>query len=228
MYDNEEEIKKKRRNLLIGIGVVVGLILLLLLLIVVGSSGGDGGDTKQNKEIKCELEVTKGTLGSDGTYVSEVTVEFKSIQKISEEYAIKKSIGTSDNARNKETYTITKSGTYPLNGYVQDEMGNKGTCSLTVKVSLSEPTCELEITEGTEGEDGWYTSDVEVAFKTMSSNSESSKIVKYYMEEEAVSLDDEEEEITRADIQNESSRLVRDFKEGTKEQSLREQEQEQK
>lgn len=197
MYDNEEEIKKKRRNLLIIIGVVVLAIILLLILIV--SSGSSNNDKPPvEKELGCTLEVTEGTQGSNGTYVSQVVVGFKNVEVVSEEYQVTATIGTSDSPRNKETYTITKSGTYNLNGYVQDEMGNKGTCSLQVVVSLSEPSCELEVKSGTLGDNDWYKSDVEVGFKTMSSNSEATKIEKYYLEEDSVSLDDGEE-VTKAD-----------------------------
>ncbi len=203
MYDNEEEIKKKRRNLLIIIGVVIAAILLLLILIV--SSSGKGGDDggNGNKELGCELEVVEGTLGANGTYTSQVTVGFKRIDVISDKYNVEVKIGTSEtNARKKDTYTITKSGTYPLVGFVQDEMGNKGSCSLEVKVSLSEPSCELEVKSGTLGENGWYSSDVVVGFKTMSSNSEDTKIEKYYLEEETVTLD-EGDEVERADNKKE-------------------------
>ena len=206
MYDNEEEIKKKRRNLLIVIGLVVVSILLLLILIISKSGSGKGGEV-ENKELGCTLEVSEGTMGSNGTYTSQVVVSFKEVQVVSEEYRVTGTIGTSDSPRNKETYTITKSGTYNLNGYVKDEMGNQGTCSLEVKVSLSEPSCELEIKKGTVGQNGWYTTDVEVGFKTMSSNSEATKIEKYYLEEEIVSLDDEEE-VTRADNNNKASETL--------------------
>ena len=198
MYDNEEEIKRKRRNLLITIGVVIVVIILLLILIV--SGGSKGGDPPTEKKMGCELEVTEGTQGPNGVYTTQVTVGFKNIDKVSDKYQVDAKIGTTENnPRNKETYTITKSGTYQLNGYVKDERGNSGTCSIEVKVSLSEPSCELEIKSGTLGSEEWYTTDVEVGFKTMSSNSEEVKIEKYYLEEEIVSLDDEEEEVTRAD-----------------------------
>ena len=196
MYDSEEEIKRKRRNLFLIIGIV--LVVIFILLIIIISNSGSKKTQKEPAKMGCELEVKEGVAGANGTYSTQVMVGFKRIDVINKDYSLKSTIGTTDSPRNKETYTITKSGTYSLNGYVQDEMGNKGTCSINVVVSLSEPTCELEIKNGTEGENGWYTTDVEVGFKTMSSNSEATKIVKFYLEEEAVSLETGED-VTRAD-----------------------------
>ena len=116
------------------------------------SGGSKGGDTPTEKKMGCELEVTEGTQGPNGVYTTQVTVGFKNIDKVSDKYQVDAKIGTTENnPRNKETYTITKSGTYQLNGYVKDERGNSGTCSIEVKVSLSEPSCELEIKSGTLG-----------------------------------------------------------------------------
>ena len=197
MYDSEEEIKRKRRNLFIIIGVVVAIIFILLILIV-SNSGKKSNNKEPEKKMGCELEVKEGVAGSNGTYTTQVVVGFKRIDVIKKEYSLKSTIGTTDSTRNKDTYTITKSGTYTLNGYVSDEMGNKGTCSIEVVVSLSEPSCELEVKSGTLGDNDWYKTDVEVGFKTMSSNSEATKIVRYYMEEEVLSLETGEE-VTRAD-----------------------------
>ena len=197
MYDTEEEIRKRRRNLLIIIGVVVLLILLLLIFILSKGTKKKKIDN-DNKEITCVLEVKSGNVGADNVYSSETEVGFKSITGISKEYEITKStIGTTDNARNTDTYKITKSGTYKLHGYVQDAAGNKGTCDLDVVVNLTEPTCELEVKKGTLGDDGWYTTDVEVGFKSMSSNSTITSIAKYYIEKQVVDIDSSQ--VVRAD-----------------------------
>lgn len=180
MYDNEEEISKKRRRLVISIIVVIILIIILLLFLFVR------GKTKKpvtSKVPTCELEVKEGKLGANDTYITEVVVGFKSVTPISESVPIKKStVGTSDNSRNKDTYTITKKGNVTVNGYVRDANGNIGTCSIKVNVNPSQPTCELEVKEGTLGNDDWYRSDIVVGFKSMETNSETSKIEKYYIE----------------------------------------------
>lgn len=190
MYDNEEEIKRKRRNLLIIIGIVVLLIILLLIFLVTRGSGKKKPDA--SKQISCELEIKNAQPGSDGAYHQSVEVGFKSINLISNEpeYAIQKStVGTTDNSRNKDTYTTQGSGNYTLHGYIQDKSGNKGTCDISFEVRLSNPTCELEVVKGTKGSNGWYKSDVVVGFKSMDANSETASIVKYYIEKEIVDMD---------------------------------------
>lgn len=190
MYDNEEEIKRKRRNLLIIIGVVAFLILLLLIFIFTRGSKKKT-PTNQDVALQCELGVVDGIKPNEsGVYTQEVTVEFKNITMVSKDaQLIKQKIGTTDNSRNKEQYTIRSSGNYSLYGYVQDSDGRTGTCEIKIKVNLASPTCELEVTEGTLGENGWYKSDVTVGFKTMNSGDSSSRIVKYYIEKDTIDLD---------------------------------------
>lgn len=196
MYDDEEEIKKKRRKLIIIIVVIIILIILLLLFLL---TRGSGKKPTTAKELACELEVRSGTLGADGSYSTAVEVGFKSITAVSPEIEItKKTVGTSDNARNKETYTINKKGNIKVYGYVQDAAGNKGTCSLEVNVNPSEPTCELEVLSGTLGDNGWYKTDVVVGFKTKDSNSETATIEKYYLEKKTTEL--ETDKVIRGEV----------------------------
>ncbi len=207
MYDTEDEIKKKRRILLIIIGVVALLIILLLIVIFTRGSGKKK-PTYDNEEITCVLEVKSGTVGANGIYSTETEIGFKSITGISKDYEITKStIGTTDNARNTDTYKITKSGTYKLHGYVQDAAGNKGTCDLDVVVNLTEPTCELEVKNGTLGENGWYKTDVEVGFASMNSNSSITSIAKYYIEKQVVDMDTSK--VIRADEPTESTDTIK-------------------
>ena len=193
MYDNEDEIKRKRRNLLIIIGIVVLLIILLLIFLATRKTKKPIQDDS-NKSISCVLEVKNGvTPNANNIYTKEIEVGFKEIVPIKTNdtaYEIqKKTVGTTDNSRNTETYKITKSGVYQLHGYVQDKAGNKATCDLSVTVNLSQPTCELEVKTGTLGSNNWYISDVEVGFKSMNTNSDTANIVKYYIEKELTDLD---------------------------------------
>lgn len=201
MYDNEDEIKKKRRKLFIIIAVIVLIIIILLIFLL--TRGNNKKPTNENKELKCELEVKSGTLGENGVYTSAVEVGFKSITAVSKDIEItKNTVGINDNSRNKETYTITKQGTVTVYGYIQDAAGNKGTCSLEVKVDPSVPTCELEVKSGTLGTNDWYTTDVEVGFKSMDTNSETAKIEKFYLEKEVLAI--EADEVVRSEIPNEN------------------------
>lgn len=189
MYDDEEEIKKKRRKLIITIVVIVLLIVILLIFLF---TRGSGKGPAKTKELGCVLKV-EGTLGPDGIYTSAVEVKFESITAISPEIEItKKTIGTSDNARNKETYKLSKPGKTTVYGYVQDAAGNRGTCNIEVNLNPTEPTCELEVVSGTLGTNEWYTTDVVVGFKTKNSNSETTTIEKYYIEQKKTELDTNE------------------------------------
>lgn len=187
MYDDEEEIKRKRRKLIIAIVVIVVLIILLLIFIF----SRTGNKKPTTKELACELEVKSGTKGKDGIYTTAVEVGFKSITAVSKDIQIvQNTVGTSDNARNKETYTVSKKGTVKVYGYVKDAAGNKGTCSIEVKVNPSKPTCNLEVKSGTLGENGWYKSNVVVNMKEMNSNNEDTQITKYYITKKTTKLED--------------------------------------
>lgn len=204
MYDNEEEIRRKRRRLFIIIGVIAVLILILIIILIARATA-NSKPKNDNEELACGLIVTKGTHNAQNIYTSEVVVEFdeSEFKLISEDYPLtKKKIGINDNARNTDTYTITKSGNYKLHGYIQDSAGNRATCDLDITVNISEPTCELEVLSGTLGENEWYITDVEIGFKTMTTNSDTSSIVKYYIEKDNTSIN--EGEIIRAEQPQES------------------------
>ena len=214
MYDNEDEIKQKRRKLLI-IAIASVLVFIILIIILISRSGSSKKNrTPVTGELTCELEVSEGIQpGPDGIYNQAIEVVFKSANPISNDYPIiKKTIGTADNIRNTETFRIFKTGIYRLNGYVQDAAGNKGTCSIEVEVSLSHPECELEVSRGTLGDNNWYVTNVEVSFKSITTNSSSTSIAKYYILEE--SIDQPTEEITRTDFPSENIEKVEIEKNG--------------
>lgn len=206
MYDNEEEIKRKRRNLLIIIGVVVLLIILLLVFIFSRGSGNNRKEEPKNKNLECKLEIKNGIKpNANNIYSEQVEVGFASVEKISDaaEHEISfERIGKTENdaykkAKKNQNYKIQVSGEFHLTGYVEDKSGNSGTCEIVVKVNISNPECELEVKSGKLGDNDFYTSDVEVGFKSMSSNSDTTSIVKYYIEKEAIDLDTNK--ILRAD-----------------------------
>ena len=202
MYDDEEEIKEKRKKMIIiGISIVVGLIIILIIWAILKPS------KKKNVEVLKELDCQIGVIGNivpiNGVYTQPLEIEFTSITPVSSEYPItKKTIGTTDNARNTETYKVIKSGNYKLHGYVQDAAGNKKVCDLDITVAIGQPTCELEVKSGTLGEDDWYNSDIEVGFKTMSTNSEMSSIKQYYID--TLISDMENDEDIKVELPNEN------------------------
>lgn len=179
MYDNEDEIKRKRRTLIyISVGLVVVIIIVLLMLL----AGGSKKTPPTPKEkLSCELEVIRGTLGPDNIYNTEVEVGFKEIKP--DKDITKKTVGEKDIPRNTSTYIINTEGTFKINGYVTNVTGETATCEISVSVKPTKPVCELEVKAGTLGTDGWYTSEIEVGFKIANPNNPNTKITKYYIKE---------------------------------------------
>ncbi len=191
MYDDEETIKEKRKKMIIIGSIIAGVVLLLIIFLLLKPSNKK--PKEELKELDCQIDVISNATPNNGVYTQPIEVGFTNITQVSSEYHItKKTIGTTDNARNTDTFSITKSGNYKLHGYVQDEAGNKKVCDLDVTVSLTQPTCELEVTSGTLGEDGWYKSDIEIGFKVMSTNSELSSIKQYYIDQQIVDIETQE------------------------------------
>ena len=206
MYDDEAEIKRKRRNLIIAIAAVGGLILLLIIiLIALGSSSGK----KKTNYVKptCELKVMDDVKQtSSGAYTGPITIGIEKIT-VSKGYTITtQKVGITNSPRNGETYKLSKSGKTVVYGYVTDSKGEVGECKKEFEIQTSRPNCQLKVASGTVGEDGWYTSDVVVTFD--SKTVENGTIEKYYIEE--VKKDAETKEIiTRAPETNNDSLTVK-------------------
>lgn len=114
----------------------------------------------------CELEVSSGTLGNNNWYRSNVVVRFKSKSSTNGATVTSFGIGTKETYDNKTTYTLSKDGTYVIKGYVKDSNGYTGTCSITVKRDATKPSCSLSVTSGTKADDGTYTSNITIGFKS--------------------------------------------------------------
>ena len=71
------------------------------------------------------------------------------------------------------TSTKTSNGTYTA--YVKDNAGNVKSCDYTItNIDKTNPTCSLEVTSGTAGSNGWYTSDSVTVTATFSDTGGSS------------------------------------------------------
>lgn len=103
----------------------------------------------------CELEVI-GTKGENQWYTSDVEIRFSSM---SDEES-----GIATSFIDKQKIDYDTEGTEVI-GTVVDNVGNTRTCTVTVKVDKTVPTCELEAS-GTMGANQWYTSDVNIYFKS--------------------------------------------------------------
>jgi len=208
MYDDEEEIKRKRRNLIIAIAVIVGLIILLIILLVVGSSG-----KKKVKTVtpQCELIVTSNTPQKEnGAYTGPITIGFDKDKFVVTKglTVAEQRVGLQESQRNGETYTLSKSGTTTVYGYIKDSKGNAGTCSKDFTIESARPNCELEVKSGTLGENGWYTSNVEVVFK--SKTVEGGTIEKWSIEEVKRDLKNDEILNRAPDANNDSYTVTTD------------------
>ena len=124
----------------------------------------------------CELEVI-GTKGENQWYTSEVEVRFGSM---SDEES-----GIATSFIDKQKIDYDTEGIEVI-GTVVDNVGNTGTCTVTVKVDKTVPTCELEAS-GTMGENQWYTSDVNIYFK--SQNDVMSGIASSSLSQESITQD---------------------------------------
>lgn len=98
------------------------------------------------KEPTCSLKKTKEEVAS-GSPIN-VEIEFDKYEDETGKVSAK-GIGLTEDYET-ETYKITKRGNFEVTGYVKDEAGNKGTCSIKVDTKtntepLSVPTCEFKV-----------------------------------------------------------------------------------
>lgn len=80
----------------------------------------------------CSLEVKSGTLNSGGYYTSDVVVGFKS-KNDAMSGVNSYGLGTTTNYNGGNSYTVTQTGKYTVNGYIKDNAGNVNKCNITVE-----------------------------------------------------------------------------------------------
>lgn len=116
-------------------------------------------------EPSCSLEVTKGTLGNNNWYTSDVVLGFKSKKTTNGATITSYGLGTKETYDNKNNYTISSDGSKTIYGYVKDSKGNTAVCSISVKRDATKPDCSLSVTKGTT-KSSYYVSDVTLRFKS--------------------------------------------------------------
>ena len=134
-----------------------------------------------NTKPTCTLKKT-GTIKDNGWYVSDVTVSFDikndlvpsngnhnaiSQVKISNITSMPGNISRTSSNDNKVHSDDTDNVEY--RGYVEDKAGNFYVCKTTLKKDGTAPSCSINLS-GTKGDNDWYTTNVDVSFKTHSDN----------------------------------------------------------
>ncbi len=111
----------------------------------------------------CTINVVDGKEGNNGWYTSDVLLDLDYSDDLSgvASYGITTSQTASYNGNDAATITSDTTGIIYY-GYVMDQAGNTSTCNITVKRDATAPTCSLDI-NGTEGNNGWYRSNVNVS-----------------------------------------------------------------
>ena len=126
-----------------------------------GKSARYGPYKFDNTPPSCELQAD-GTVGDNSWYTSNVTISFKTH---SDNDSGVKNYGISSTTGSKTASLTSDTSSKTYTGYIEDNAGNKSSCSITVKRDATKPSCSLQAV-GTKGENDWYTSDITVKFKT--------------------------------------------------------------
>jgi len=114
----------------------------------------------------CSLMISSGKAGSNGWYLGDVTVKFKSKSSTNGAKISKYGIGLTTNYDGKDSYKVTKDGITKVYGYVQDSNGKTAVCSIDIKKDTVEPACDLTVLSGSTSSNGSYITDVVVGFKS--------------------------------------------------------------
>lgn len=128
-----------------------------------GGSSGPASVTVKRDATPPTLEpVVSGELGEDGWYVGDVTVSWDADDATSgvDPAAVCAPSSLAEDTAG-ETFTCT----------VHDRAGNVASGSVTVKRDASDPVI-VETVSGTLGDNGWYTSDVDVSFEVSDATSQ--------------------------------------------------------
>jgi len=110
----------------------------------------------------CSINPT-GTIGDNNWYTSDVAIALSTDDATSKVLSYDLSRSTTA-TYNKAASSSLKDDTTGVDyyGYVKDNAGNTGKCSINIKRDATAPTCTVTPT-GTKGDNGWYTSNVSIS-----------------------------------------------------------------
>ena len=139
----------------------------------ISDAAGNASEGSQGKSVRygpfkfdntppsCELQAS-GKIGDNNWYTTDVNIRFKTH---SDNDSGVKNYGLSSITGSKTASLTSDTSSKTYTGYIEDNAGNKSSCSITVKRDATKPTCSLEA-KGTKGTNNWFTSDITVKFKT--------------------------------------------------------------
>lgn len=122
---------------------------------VIDANGTEGSCTleikKDSTKPECSLKVESGSPDSTGVYKDAPTIGFNET-KDSVTAVVSKGVGVKENYT-AETYKVDGNGKIVVYGYVKDEAGNKGTCSIEIKRPevVKKPTCKISSVKNSNG-----------------------------------------------------------------------------
>ena len=139
---------------------------------------GNSRDCKTNVAVHvdktaptCEIQIDSSSKkGNNNWYISDVKLNLIMKDNMSgvSEYGITTNANAEYNGQKYATLNYdTESNGITYYGYVKDKAGNTNTCKITVKRLATAPSCTLA-SSGNVGNNGWYTSNVNI---TMNSSS---------------------------------------------------------
>ena len=114
---------------------------------------------KKSDDVSCSIQ-TIGTLGDNNWYISPVVVRLNKSSNVTE-YGMSTSNTVNYNSTTSGTITADTDGvTYY--GFVKGADGKTATCSKTIKKYTQEPSCSIAVTDGTLGDNDYYTTNVKL------------------------------------------------------------------
>lgn len=111
---------------------------------------------------ECEIVPDRAPDGDNNWYIANVGLTLKTSDATSLVNGFDMLNGTTiDYTKKRTTATInTSTASITYNGYVRDTAGHKNSCTLTVKLEKENPTCTIDPTEVSTGDNSWYTKNI--------------------------------------------------------------------
>ena len=125
-------------------------------------------DYIDNEAPRCSLKITSGTLGNNNWYISNVNVDFSLLEDVSKYCengkCVEKTPGSGIKSSDINIRTVTQNGRINVIGTVEDNVGNKGTCSLMISKDSATPIAPVITVSDNIGSGSWHKSNFSLSF----------------------------------------------------------------